>query len=97
MKAVVYRGPESAAKQGEYQLPWGAIWQKGLQIGTGQTPVKQYNTYLRDVIIAGQAKPSIIVSHRLPLSDAPDAYEKFDQRAEGYTKVIFKPGLKQAS
>lgn len=50
-----------------------------------------YNRYLRDLIIAGKAKPSFVVSHRLPLADAKDAYEKFDKRIDGYTKVLLHP------
>jgi glutathione-independent formaldehyde dehydrogenase len=33
-----------------------------------------------------------VVSKELPLSDAPDAYARFDQREEGYSKVVLKPG-----
>jgi glutathione-independent formaldehyde dehydrogenase len=43
------------------------------------------------MIIAGRAKPSFVVSHELPLDQAPSAYEKFDQRIEGYTKVVLHP------
>ncbi len=46
---------------------------------------------LRDLIIAGRAAPSKIVSHELPLTEAPDAYDKFDKRADGYTEVILHP------
>jgi glutathione-independent formaldehyde dehydrogenase len=84
-------GVDKHAKQGEFQLPLGAIFEKGLSIGTGQTPVKKYNAYLRDLIVAGRARPSFIVSHRLTLEEAPAAYEKFDQRSDGYTKVVLKP------
>lgn len=41
--------------------------------------------------MAGRAKPSFIVSHRLTLEEAPVAYAKFDQRTDGYTKVVLKP------
>ncbi|HEX3902526.1 MAG TPA: glutathione-independent formaldehyde dehydrogenase [Polyangia bacterium] len=84
-------GVDKDAKQGQFQLPLGAIFEKGLSIGTGQTPVKRYNAYLRDLIVAGRAKPSFIVSHRLSLEEAPAAYVKFDQRTDGYTKVVLKP------
>ncbi len=57
----------------------------------GQAPVKKYNVYLRDLIVAGIAKPSFIVSHRLPLAEAPNAYKHFDERSDGYTKVLLKP------
>lgn len=59
--------------------------------------MKQYNVYLRDMILSGRARPSFIVSHRLPLSKAPEAYARFDSRGVGegreYTKVVLKPEL----
>ena len=84
-------GVDADAKQGQFKLPLGAFFEKGLSIGMGQTPVKKYNAYLRDLIIAGRAKPSFIISHRLNLDEAPRAYQKFDRRTDGYTKVILKP------
>jgi threonine dehydrogenase-like Zn-dependent dehydrogenase len=50
-----------------------------------------YNRYLRDLIIAGRAKPSFVVSHNVSLDDAADAYVKFDKRIDGYTKVLLHP------
>lgn len=64
---------------------------QGLSLGTGQCNVKAYNRQLRDLIIAGKAKPSFVVSHEIDLDEAETAYEKFDQRVEGYTKVIIHP------
>jgi glutathione-independent formaldehyde dehydrogenase len=43
------------------------------------------------MIVNGAAKPSQVVSHRLPLDQAPGAFAKFDRREEGYVKVILKP------
>lgn len=77
-------------KQGIFEFPVAAFFDKGVTIGTGQAPVKKYNEYLRDLIIAGRARPSRIVSHLISIEDAPKAYEKFDQRAEGYTKVLIQ-------
>ena len=53
--------------------------------------VKRYIRQLRDLIIAGRAEPSFLVSHEHSLDEAPMAYEKFDKRIEGYTKVVLKP------
>lgn len=64
---------------------------QGLSIGTGQCNVKHYNRYLRDLIVAGRAKPSFVVSHEINIDDAPGAYEKFDKRIDGYTKVLIHP------
>ena len=85
------KGVDKHAKKGELQLPWGQLFEKGISVGSGQTPVKAYNLFLRDLIIAGRARPSFIISHRLPLTAAPQAYQKFDERVDGYTKVILKP------
>lgn len=52
---------------------------------------QSYNRYLRDLIISGRAKPSFVVSHNISLDEAPNAYEKFDKRVEGYTKVLLHP------
>ncbi|EIW74495.1 GroES-like protein [Coniophora puteana RWD-64-598 SS2] len=83
--------PDSAAAKGYISFPFGKLFEKGLTIGTGQCNVKSYNRYLRDLIIAGKAKPSFVVSHNLPLGEAASAYDKFDRRVEGYTKVLLHP------
>jgi glutathione-independent formaldehyde dehydrogenase len=57
----------------------------------GRDDDKLWNSKLRDMIINGAAKPSRVVSHRLPLDQAPDAFAKFDERKDGYVKVVLKP------
>ena len=52
---------------------------------------KRWNRKLRDMIITGAARPSRVVSHRLPMDQAPEAFASFDQRADGYVKVILEP------
>ena len=84
-------GVDENAKRGALSINFGRLFEKGLRLGTGQCNVKRYNAYLRDLIIAGKASPSFVVSHQVPLDDAPDAYDKFDKRINGYTKVILKP------
>jgi glutathione-independent formaldehyde dehydrogenase len=79
------------AKEGRIAFDFGRLFQKGQSLGTGQCPVKRYNERLRDEIIAGRAIPARVISHELPLTEAPDAYEKFDKRVDGYTKVILHP------
>jgi len=83
--------PDSAAAKGYISFPFGKLFEKGLTLGTGQCNVKAYNRYLRDLIIAGRAKPSFVVSHNLSLDEAADAYDKFDRRVDGYTKVLLHP------
>jgi glutathione-independent formaldehyde dehydrogenase len=83
--------PDEQAKRGMLLFSVGKFFEKGMRMGTGQANVKRYNRQLRDLIIEGRAKPSFVVSHELPLDQAPMAYEKFDKRVEGYTKVVLHP------
>jgi glutathione-independent formaldehyde dehydrogenase len=98
----VYIAPDPGAKgedakKGVYKFPIADFFDKGVTMGSGQAPVKKYNEYLRDLIVNGRAKPSQIVSHRIPIDEAPDAYDKFDKRIEGYTKILIKFGEKAAA
>jgi len=60
-------------------------------MGTGQCPVKRYNRHLRNLIHAATAQPSFIVSHHLQLGEAPQAYDHFDRRDDGWTTVLLHP------
>jgi glutathione-independent formaldehyde dehydrogenase len=51
---------------------------------------------LAKLIETGKAKPSFLVSHELPLEDALDAYEHFDDCEYGWTKVVLKPAAAAA-
>ena len=79
-------------KRGQLAFDFGAFWIKGQSMGTGQANVKAYNRRLSQLIEKDKVKPSRIVSHELPLEKAPEAYENFDQRKNGWTKVVLKPG-----
>jgi glutathione-independent formaldehyde dehydrogenase len=79
------------ARQGRIAWQYGTFFSRGHHMGTGQCPVMRYNRRLRDLIIAGRAKPSFLVSHELPLDQAPEGYDHFDKRDEGWTKVLLRP------
>jgi glutathione-independent formaldehyde dehydrogenase len=84
-------GVDERARHGALAINFGKLFEKGLRLGTGQCNVKQYNAHLRDLIIADRASPSFVVSHEIALDEAPAAYQKFDRREDGYTKVILHP------
>jgi glutathione-independent formaldehyde dehydrogenase len=79
------------AAEGRVAFDYGTFITKGQMMATRQAPVKRYNRQLRDLIIAGKATPSFIVSHEVGLADAPEWYEKFDERQDGVTKVLLRP------
>jgi len=85
------RALDGAAQHGEYLIPWGTLFKKAVTVGMGRDDDKRYNDHLRDSIVRGRLKPSAIVSHRLPLRDAADAFAKFDARSDGYIKVVLEP------
>jgi threonine dehydrogenase-like Zn-dependent dehydrogenase len=66
------------------------LWMKGQHIATGQANMKAYNRKLCELIAGGNAKPSQIISHQLPLEQAPQRYGHFDASGEGWTKVVLK-------
>jgi glutathione-independent formaldehyde dehydrogenase len=84
---------DDEAKLGMLKFPIGKLFEKGITMSGGQCNVKRYNRYLRDLIISGVAKPSFVVSHEIKIEDAPIAYEKFDKRIDGYTKVLIHPQM----
>jgi glutathione-independent formaldehyde dehydrogenase len=85
------KAADALAKKGQLAFDFGKFWFKGQKMGTGQCNVKAYNRRLAELIHHGKAQPSLIISHELPLEEAPDAYRHFDNRDEGWTKVILRP------
>ncbi|KTG11126.1 aldehyde dehydrogenase [Haloprofundus marisrubri] len=83
--------PDEMAAQGRLGIDFGKLFEKGQKLGTGQCNVKNYNRQLRDMIIEGRADPTFVVSHRVGLDEAPEMYERFDNREEGVTKVLLEP------
>ena len=85
------QSPDELMQEGKLAFDFGTFFFKGQTMGTGQADVKAYNRQLRDLIHHGKATPSRLVSHQLGLADAPDAYEHFDAREPGWTKVVLHP------
>ncbi len=72
-------------------IPMGAFMNKGLTMKTGQTDIHYYLPILLERIQKGEIDPSFVISHRLPLSQAPHAYEIFKHKQDKCTKVVLKP------
>jgi threonine dehydrogenase-like Zn-dependent dehydrogenase len=74
------------------KFPAGAFMNKGLQLRTGQCHVQKYIRPLYERIREGQIDPSFVVTHRLGLDHASDAYETFKHKQDDCVKVVLKPG-----
>ena len=72
-------------------LPMGAFVNKGLTMKTGQTHVHRYVEPLTKRILNGEIDPSFVITHRIPLEEAPAAYKKFRDKEDGCIKVVIKP------
>ena len=73
------------------KVPMGALMNKGLTLKTGQTHVQRYTAPLLQKILEGDIDPSYIVTHRLDLEQAPEAYRTFREKEDGCIKVVLKP------
>jgi threonine dehydrogenase-like Zn-dependent dehydrogenase len=73
------------------KVPMGAFVNKALTMKTGQTHVHRYLKPLMEQIEKGEIDPSFLITHRLPLSDAPKAYKTFRDKEDGCIKVVLKP------
>jgi glutathione-independent formaldehyde dehydrogenase len=82
---------DDLAKEGKFAFDFGTFFFKGQAMGTGQANVKQYNRGLRNLIHQGKLQPGLIVSHELNLDQAAEGYRRFDDREDGWTKVLLHP------
>jgi len=73
------------------KFPLGALMEKGLQLKTGQTHVQRYTKDLLEKIQEGVIDSTFLISHRLPLEEAPTGYENFKNNQDEWTKVVLKP------
>ena len=73
------------------KIPYGAAFAKGLTFKMGQTHTQRYTRPLLELIETGKIDPSFVISHILPLDEAPNAYEMFKFKKDGCTKVVLKP------
>lgn len=73
------------------KIPFGAVFNKGVRIKMGQTHVQRYMRPLLERIERGEIDPSFVITHRVPLSEAPAAYEKFCNKEDGFIKVVLDP------
>jgi threonine dehydrogenase-like Zn-dependent dehydrogenase len=71
-------------------LQLGTTWSRALRfVFAGITPVHAWWEQAMEAVADGKIDPMPIISHVLPLEEAPKGYELFDRREA--TKVVLKP------
>jgi threonine dehydrogenase-like Zn-dependent dehydrogenase len=73
------------------KIPMGAAMNKGLTFKTGQTHMMRYMQPLLERVQNGEIDPSFVVSHRLPIDLAPEAYRMFRDKQDNCIKVVLDP------
>jgi threonine dehydrogenase-like Zn-dependent dehydrogenase len=73
------------------KLPFGAAMNKALTFKMGQTHVQRYTEPLLKRIRNGEIDPSFVITHTVPLEDAPAAYKMFRDKTDECIKVVLKP------
>jgi threonine dehydrogenase-like Zn-dependent dehydrogenase len=70
------------------KFPMGAVMNRSLTIKTGQCHVQRYLKPLLKRIENGEIDPGFIITHRMPLEDAPEAYAMFLEKSDDCEKVV---------
>jgi threonine dehydrogenase-like Zn-dependent dehydrogenase len=73
------------------KVPMGAAFQKGLTLRMGQTHVHKYLPRLLEHIKKGDIDPTFVITHQVPLDEAPEMYKTFRDKKDGCIKVVMKP------
>jgi threonine dehydrogenase-like Zn-dependent dehydrogenase len=74
-------------------LPMMTLFDKQIQLRMGQANVRRW---IDDILplVAGDGDPLGVegfASHRLPLEEAPEAYERFQRKEHNHFKILLKP------
>ena len=73
------------------KFPIGAVMNRSLTLKSGQCHVHRYLRPLLERIENGEVDPAFVVTHELPLDEAPRAYELFKHKRDDCLKVVLKP------
>lgn len=74
-------------------FPLGDLFARNINIRSGQAPVIPYMPRLYQLLSERKIDLGDIVTHRLPLEQAPQGYQAFDTKTDGCIKVVLKPGM----
>jgi threonine dehydrogenase-like Zn-dependent dehydrogenase len=72
------------------KFPMGAVVNRSLTIRSGQCHVHKYLPRLLAHIERGDIDPSFVITHRMPLHDAPRGFEMFLNKQDNCEKVVLK-------
>jgi 2-desacetyl-2-hydroxyethyl bacteriochlorophyllide A dehydrogenase len=71
------------------QVHMGLVWMKSLTLKSGQANVIAHVDRVMAMMVAGTLDPTPLVTHHMPLADAPEAYAVYDRREA--LKIVLTP------
>ena len=72
------------------RFPMGSIMNRSLTIKAGQCHVQRYMQPLLEHIQNGDIDPTFVITHTLPLDQAPHGYDIFKNKRDNCEKVVLK-------
>jgi threonine dehydrogenase-like Zn-dependent dehydrogenase len=72
------------------KFPMGSVMNRSLTIRSGQCHVQRYMKPLLKRVQNGEIDPSFVITHTLPLSEAPRGYDMFLNKEDNCEKVVLK-------
>jgi threonine dehydrogenase-like Zn-dependent dehydrogenase len=79
-------------------LPLMTLFDKQIQVRMGQANVQHWVPEILPLLLDGDPLGAEgFATHKLPLAEAPRAYEVFQKKQDGAIKILLQPGLAAAA
>jgi threonine dehydrogenase-like Zn-dependent dehydrogenase len=72
------------------KFPMGSLMNRSLTLRAGQCHVQKYMPALLERIERGEIDPSFVITHRMRLDQAPEAYDMFLKKRDNCEKVVLR-------
>ena len=100
--SAIETGIDAVKKYGTIQLtgiygmqynmfPLGNMFERNISVKMGQAPVVHYMPMLYNMIVNGEIDPTDIITHKMSLDDASEAYKLFHDHEDNSIKFVLKP------
>ena len=72
-------------------FPLGPFFTRNIALKMGQAHARSYMPVIYEKIVKGELDPTEIITHTMPLEQASEGYQLFNDKKDDCIKVVFKP------
>ena len=72
-------------------FPLGPFFTRNISLKMGQAHARSYMPVIYEKIVKGELDPTAIITHTMPLEQASEGYQLFNDKKDDCIKVVFKP------